>query len=186
MERQAQLPVRRESLSVDESQLLEIGYLGKAHGLAGELRLTLHHPDGDALDSVERLVVRQQGRYHELVLESIRGGTGSPALVAFEGVASRNEAELLKGATVFVYRADLPALEPGEYYLSDLVGAIVVAPDGEVGKVVELALYPTVDSVVIRDAEGTRWEQPLVQPWIESVDVASKVIRLSSRHGLID
>lgn len=172
-------------MSVDESQLLEIGYLGKPHGLRGELRLTLHNPTGDALDCVERLVVRQRGRFEELRLEAIRGGS-SPALVAFEGLDSRNDADRLRGATVFAYRADLPPLEAGEYYLSDLVGATVVGPEGEVGKVVELALYPTVDSVVIRSAEGKRLEQPLVEPWLEGVDIATKTIRLSSLDGLIE
>lgn len=172
-------------MSIDESELLEIGYLGKPHGLRGELKLTLHNPEGDALDCVERLVVRQRGRFEVLRLEAIRGGS-NPALVAFTGMESRNDAERLRGATVFAYRADLPPLEPGEYYMSDLVGATVIGPDGEVGKVVELALYPTVDSVVIRSAEGKRLEQPLVEPWLEGVDMATKTIRLSSLDGLIE
>jgi 16S rRNA processing protein RimM len=176
---------RRDTPSIDESQLLEIGYLGKPHGLRGELRLALHNPDGDALDCVERLVVRLRGEFETLQLEAIRGGS-SPAIVAFTGVESRNDAERLKGATVFVYRAELPPLEPGEYYLSDLVGATVVGPNGDVGQVVELALYPTVDSLVIRGVTGQRLEQPLVEPWLESVDAAAKVIRLRSLDGLIE
>lgn len=176
---------RRDTASIDDSQLLEIGYLGKPHGLRGELRLTLHNPEGEALDCVERLIVRSNGRSEELAVEAIRGGSNA-VLVAFSGVESRNDAERLKGATVFVYRADLPPLEAGEYYLSDLVGATVLGPAGEVGKVVELALYPTVDSVVIRGVEGQRLEQPLVEPWLESVDAEAKLIRLRSLDGLIE
>lgn len=168
-----------------DADLLEIGYLGKPHGLRGELRLTLHNPEGDALDCVERLVLRLRGQLEELELEAIRGGS-NPAIVAFKGVESRNDAERLKGATVFVHRADLPPLEPGEYYLSDLVGAQVIGPEGEVGHVIELAMYPTVDSVVIRGQSGQRLEQPLVEPWLESVDAAAKVIRLRSLDGLIE
>src|SRR5690606_25855924 len=41
---------RAGSVAVDDGELLEIGYLGKAHGLQGELKLTLHNPDGEALD----------------------------------------------------------------------------------------------------------------------------------------
>jgi 16S rRNA processing protein RimM len=107
-------------------------------------------------------------------------------LVAFRGLASRDDADRLKGGTAFVYRADLPPLEAGEYYLSDLVGARVVGPDGDVGEVIELALYPTVETVVIRGVEGQRLEQPLVEPWLESVDAAAKIIRLRSLDGLIE
>lgn len=170
---------------IDASQLLEVGYLGKPHGLRGEIRLTRHNPTGDTLDCVERLVVRVQANYEVLAIESIRGGE-NPALVAFDGFESRNDVERLRGATVFAFRSELPPLEPGEYYLSDLVGATVVGPDGEVGRVVDLVLYPTVDSLVIEDGSGKRVEQPLAEPWLESVDAAARVVRLRSLDGLID
>lgn len=176
---------RRDVTSLDESELLEIGYISKAHGLRGELRLTLYNSDSDALDCTERLVVKQRGVQQLLKLTSIRGGT-NPVLVCFEGVESRESAEQLKGATAFVFRCDMPPLEPGEYYLSDLVGSRVVGPGGDVGVVTELVLYPTVDTLVIADPTGKRLEQPLVEPWIESVDATAKVIRLRSVDGIID
>lgn len=176
---------RRDVTSFDDSELLEIGYIGKAHGLRGELRLTLHNSESDALDCTDRLVVKQQGVQQLLTLTSVRGGT-NPVLVCFEGVESRDGAEQLKGATAFVLRCDMPPLEAGEYYLSDLVGAQVVGPAGDVGVVTELALYPTVDSLVIADPTGKRLEQPLVEPWVESVDARAKVIRLRSLDGIIE
>lgn len=182
----AKAPAKRRDVIIPDEELLELGYIGKAHGLGGEVRLSLHNPDGETLDCIERLVVRQRGGApHMLRLLSIRGGT-NPVLVAFEGVSSREEAERLRGSTAFAFRSDLPPLEPGEYYLSDLVGARVVGPDGEVGVVAELALYPTVDALVIRDAAGKRLEQPLAEPWIESVDSEAKLVRLRTLDGLIE
>lgn len=176
---------RAGSVAVDDGELLEIGYLGKAHGLQGELKLTLHNPDGEALDCIERVVARREGLNEVFILRSLRGGS-NPVLVSFEGVDSREDAERLRGTTVFAFRAELPPLEEGEYYLSDLIGATVVGPEGDVGVITDLALYPTVDSVVIETPEGKRVEQPLVEPWIESVDTAAKVVRLSSLDGLLE
>jgi ribosomal 30S subunit maturation factor RimM len=76
-------------------------------------------------------------------------------------------------------------LAAGEYYLSDLVGAEVVAPDGVVGKVVELGLHPSVDTLIIETADGTRVEQPMVETWVKSVDTTGGRVELSSRDGLI-
>lgn len=165
--------------------LLEIGYIGKAHGLYGELRLGLYNPDGDAMDHVERVVVETAGKQRCFALTGVRGATDA-TLIALEGVDSRNDAEMLRGSKVYVFRADLPTLDPSEYYLSDLVGALVVGPDGPVGQVVEVALHPTVECVVIRNEAGQRLEQPLLEHWVESVDVSAKQIRLRNLDGLIE
>lgn len=166
-------------------ELLEIGYVGKAHGLYGELRLVLYNPHGEAMDHVERVVLETAGKKECCALTGVRGATQA-TLISLEGVDSRNAADALKGAKVYVFRADLPALDASEYYLSDLVGAEVIGPEGTLGHVVEVALHPTVECVVIRSAEGKRLEQPLMEPWVESVDVNAKQIRLSSLDGLID
>jgi 16S rRNA processing protein RimM len=166
-------------------ELLEIGHVGKPHGLHGELRLVLHNPHGDALDHVERLVLEIGGKQQCRTLISVRGATLA-TLVSLEGVESRNDADVLKGAKAYVVRAELPELDPAEYYLSDLVGAEVIGPEGSVGHVVEVALHPTVECVVIRDPAGKRLEQPLLEPWVEAVDVKARQIRLSSLDGLIE
>lgn len=166
-------------------ELLEIGYVGKAHGLYGELRLVLYNPHGEAMDHVERVVLEAAGKQECRVLTGVRGATQA-TLISIEGVDSREAADVLKGAKVYVFRADLPELDASEYYLSDLVGAEVIGPEGTLGHVVEVALHPTVECVVIRSSEGKRMEQPLMEPWVESVDVNAKQIRLSSLDGLIE
>ena len=50
-------------------------------------------------------------------------------IVELAEVTSREAAEQLKGARVLVPRAELPALEPGEFYVEDLVGMEVRAVD---------------------------------------------------------
>jgi 16S rRNA processing protein RimM len=91
----------------------------------------------------------------------------------------------LHGATVSVARSVLPPLEPGEYYLIDLVGAKVVGPDGEVGEVTGIVSHPTVDVVVLRLNDGSSAEQPLSEPWLQSVDATERRIVLSSLDGLM-
>lgn len=151
----------------------------------GELRLALHNPEGDTLDYVERVVLELAGKQECRVLTGVRGATQA-TLISLQGVETRNDADLLKGAKVSVFRDDLPALDASEYYLSDLIGAEVFGPDGSLGHVVEIALHPTVECVVIRSALGKRMEQPLMEPWVSSVDVNAKQIRLSSLDGLIE
>jgi len=84
-----------------------------------------------------------------------------------------------------VAREVLPALEPGEYYLVDLVGARVVGPDGDVGEVTSVVSHPTVDVIVLKLADGRTAEQALSLPWLAEVDVAARRVVLSSLDGLM-
>lgn len=166
---------------------MEVGFVARAHGIHGELRIGLHYKESDAIEQVKELWLRarEQSTSRSHPIQALRRVT-SAYLVRLEGVPNRTEAERLKGATVSVNRADLPALDPGEYYLADLVAAEVWAPEGLVGTVIDIGLHPTVDSVVIKTSDGARLEQPLIDPWLKRVDAAAGRIDLHSRDGLID
>ena len=106
-------------------------------------------------------------------------------LLKLAQVDSRDAAETLRDARISVARDALPALEQGEYYLVELVGARVVAPEGLLGEVVEVRVYPTVDALVVRTPDGEVVEQPLAEPWVESIDPAEGLVSLSSAEGLL-
>ena len=88
-----------------------------AHGVKGELRLKLF---ADSVDSLARHSHFQVGG-RELALKDIKGG-GKTAIARFEGISDRSAAEALRGSLVEIEREQLPPLEPGEYYHSDLIG----------------------------------------------------------------
>lgn len=163
---------------------LEVGRVSKAHGITGELRIVPHWESSDALERVTQIWLTLNGQ--RLVYELERARPVPRAyLVKLRGVNDRNAAEALHGATVSVPRSVLPPLEPGEYYLIDLVGVKVVGPDGEIGEVTGVASHPTVDVVVVRLADGSSAEQPLSEPWLQSVDVAERRLVLNSLDGLM-
>jgi len=164
---------------------VEIGRLTRPHGVRGEVRVLLHFAGSDTLEHVREvtLVKRDGSRSVRRVLSARRADKAM--LLRLEGVLDRDAAESLRGVGVAVPRSALPTPEPGEYYLSDLVGARVVAPDGEVGEIVEVRMHPSVDSVVVRAPDGTLLEQALTEPWIVRVDTDNGIVELSSRDGLI-
>ncbi|HYQ40583.1 MAG TPA: ribosome maturation factor RimM [Polyangiaceae bacterium] len=169
--------------SVD-SPALEVGRVSKAHGITGELRVVPHWESSDALDQVEQIWLTQGGKRTAYAVERARA-VPKGYLVKLRGVDDRNAAEALQGALVSVARSALSPLEPGEYYLVDLIGAKVFGPDGEIGEVTDIASHPTVDVIVVRLADGTSAEQPLSEPWLSSVDIAARQVILSSLDGLM-
>lgn len=165
--------------------LVEIGRVTRPHGIRGELRVQLHWPESDAFEHASSVTLERDGRtlFSGKVVFARRAEKA--VLLKLQGVDGRNAAESFRDALVSVPRSALPPLEPGEYYLCDLVGAKVVAPGAEVGEVVEVRAHPSVDTIVVKTPDGTLLEQPLTDPWVVSVDAENKLVELSTLDGLI-
>jgi 16S rRNA processing protein RimM len=164
---------------------IEIGRVTRAHALAGELRVEPHWAGSESLFEVEEVRLERDGRPPVLARVESARPNNKAVLLKLAGIDDRTAAEALRGARVWIERSRLPESDSGEFYLCDLIGARVYAPDGEVGAVVEVRLHPSVDCLVIRTPDGTLVEQPLAEPWLEHVDVDAKRVELSTRDGLI-
>lgn len=164
-----------------------LAVVGRAHGVRGELRAHPFSEDSDLLGQVDEVLVRfvdgpRRGEAHEVSLDSVRPGNDA-LLVKLHGVDDRDAADEVRGAQLCVRRADFPPLEEGEFYACDVVGAEVVLDGEVVGFVESLQTYPTVDLLVVV-ARGGRYEIPLVDGYVDRVDVDAGKVVLRTLDGL--
>ena len=114
------MPRSRSSSSTDET-LLEVGRIGRPHGIRGEVAVSL------VTNRLERL---DPGSVLHTDLGPVVVVTSRPHqgrhLVRFEDVATRDGAERLKG---LVLRAE-PIDDPGELWVHELIGGNVVDQHG--------------------------------------------------------
>lgn len=165
---------------------LEVGSVSRAHGVHGELRVSLHWTESDALQPGRELLLRgPDGSERRRVVQRVRPANRA-LLLKLEGVDDKDAADGLRGFSIHVSRHELPAPGPDEFYLSDLVGATVLFGDRVIGRVEDVRTHPTVDSMLIRSGEGKLLEQPLAEHWLEAVDTAAGEVRLSTLDGLIE
>ena len=123
-----------------------------AHGVKGEVRLKLFSDSVAGL--VQHAKVYVGGVEHRLL--GVRDG-GKTAIARFEGVADRSAVEALRGQLVEVERGDLPPLEEGEYYHSDLIGLPCVDREGQtVGVVISVENFGAGDLLEIEFPNGRR------------------------------
>jgi len=157
---------------------IEIGKISKAHGIRGEVVLVTHDPESDLLDALETIWV---GGVARRIVEA--RGTTRGWLVRFEGIATRNDAELLRGQRVEVDREAL-VLEDDDILLSDLVGCRVEKLDGSPwGTIHEVTNGAMQDLLVIHDGELERL-LPLVDEFVKHIDVAAGVVTVDPPEGL--
>ena len=152
------------------SERIEIGGVARAHGIRGEVVIVTHDPDSDTLASVESIWIGGVERKVAGVRDTQRGW-----LVQLDGIATRNDAEALKGQPVEVAREAL-ALDDDDVLLHDLVGLEVRRVDGTPwGKVAEIMIGAHQDLLVIHDGEIERL-LPLVDQFVTNVDLEAGVV----------
>ena len=158
------------------SATLVVGYVARAHGIAGEVAIRTFDAASEALDAVERLVLRgRDGVEREFTVLGARAAS-KEVLLTLASVASRSAAEALRGSTVLVYREDLSPPEEGEYFQGDLVGLSAVSVEGaRLGKVEEVWNAGPVPTLVIRGDAGELLV-PFADDFVSSVDLESGVV----------
>lgn len=164
---------------------MPIGVVGRAHGLAGEVRVALYNPESEALSEAEavHLEARDGSRSERRVLRAHPHGRGM--LLALEGVSSRREAEALRGATLLLPRGALPTPDEDEYYDLDLVGLTARSPDGvALGRVVAVEHLPASDAVTLALDDGTFVDVPFREPFVRAVDLEAGLLELEIPEGL--
>ena len=135
-----------------EGQRVALAAVAGAHGIKGEVRLKLFAASAASLAHHAALLVG--GR--EIALHSVRDG-GKTAIARFEGIATREAAEALRGSLVEVDRAALPPLEEGEYYHADLIGLPCVDASGAaLGIVVAVEDFGAGELLEVERAGGQR------------------------------
>jgi 16S rRNA processing protein RimM len=118
----------------------------------------------------------------------VRGARMKPAgiILSIEELRDRTDAEDARGASLVALREHLPVLEPGEWYLADLVGCEVVTEDGErLGSLEEVLHLPANDVYVVRGGKRELLV-PATDEVVRNVDLKSKRMTIRLLPGLAD
>ncbi len=157
---------------------LEVGRIGKAHGLRGEVVVTpiTNHVERFAVGSVLHVddraltIVTSRPQQHRFV-------------VRFEGIDDRNAAEALRGR--FVHADPLESAPDDELFVHELIGAAVVGPAGEpYGSVVSVEANPAHDQLVLDS--GALVPMVFVVEHTPAVDAQAATIVIDPPAGLFE
>lgn len=160
------------------SRFVPLGDVLRPHGIAGELRVRLHNEESDLLLHAKSVVLRDGKGVERRVRVASARRSNKALLLRLEGVASRNDAEALRGTTLGLPRDELPPPEDDEVYLCDLEGASVREGDVEIGRVSEIRPYPTCHVLVVERPTSPPLDIPLLPMFVREVDVEHGIIQV--------
>ncbi len=160
--------------------LVLVGYVTGAYGIQGWVRIKPYSADADAMlhaktwwlnKPVLRDVDMMQAKIH-----------GEDVVAQLMGVADRNAAEALKGATVQVRRSHFPPLSNDEFYWVDLIGLEVENLQGEhlgtVSDLMDNGAHPIlrVAAPVLPGVDTKESLIPFVDQFVKTVDQEARKI----------
>ena len=141
-----------------------------AQGLKGEVKAKLFTATPDALPRYGVLHTRDGRR---LKITAFRPAKEGEAVIAFEGVGDRNQAEALKGTELFVDRDALPNPADDEFYHADLIGLEVRDSEGRVlGKVIALHNFGASDVLEFSRSDGDSVHLAFTKETVPEIRVA--------------
>jgi 16S rRNA processing protein RimM len=157
----------------DDPVLLEVGRVGRAHGLRGDVHVVAVTNIAERFAPGSRLVVGDA----TLVVQSARTA-GNGWVVHFGGVDDRNAAESLRGRAVRA--VPLPHAPEGALFVHEVIGADVRDRSGtRIGRVEAVQANPAHDLLVLDS--GTLVPMVFVveyQPGTVVVDVPAGLLDL--------
>lgn len=151
---------------------IQVGVIGRAHGVRGLVKITSHTVEPADLTAYGPLS-DAAGRYCTLHWKA--EGVAEVSWIV-DGVAvkvtDRSAAEKLTNTKLFVDRSALPPADADEYYLTDLIGLSAIDPAGKpIGTVTIVHDYGAGASLEIQQSVAAPLLVPFTAVCVPTVDI---------------
>lgn len=163
--------------------LICVGAIAGAFGVRGEVRLKSFCAEPAAIAEYAPLSTEDGTRsFTVTITRRVKNGFAA----RLGGVASKEEADALRGVQLFAPRSRLPSLPDDEYYHADLIGLEVFDTGGApLGTVLAVQNHGAGDLLDIRPAAGGETVLlPFTMANVPTVDLAARRIVADPPDGL--
>ncbi|MGR3661384.1 MAG: ribosome maturation factor RimM [Paracoccaceae bacterium] len=160
-----------------------VGAIAGSFGVTGEVRLKSFCAEPEAIADYAPLYTEDGAREFTVkILRPIKNGFA----VHLSGIKTKEQADALKGVSLFADRDQLPSLPDDEYYHTDLIGLTVFDTGGiELGKVVDVLNHGADDLLEIRTTDRSDTVLlPFTEKAVPTVDLASGRIIADPPEGV--
>jgi len=174
---------------LEKNSIVQIGKIVGVHGLKGTLKV---YPYSDDFVSLFKpgifLLLRSSNKLEKSYEVNWVKPYKRLILVSLNQIRNRNLAEELAGYEFFINKSELPELDWGTYYWSDIIGlSVYTTADKYVGIVESIIPTGSNDVYVVKDSDRDH-ENEILIPALESVvlriDLELKTIRVNLPDGL--
>jgi 16S rRNA processing protein RimM len=185
--------------SSSNAAFITIARVAKVQGRVGEVAAELHTDFPERFEQRRILYAWTAGsdQRRELHLEEYWPHKGG-IVFKFEGVDSIEEAEKLLGLEIQIPATERAELEEGAFYVSELLGCLVVAigpaegsaeagSERNIGTVVDVNFGAgTAPLLIVNSESGQEFMIPFVESFTRKLDVKAKRIEMQLPEGMLE
>lgn len=179
----------------DQTAFVRVGRVKDAHGLKGELFITLFAGEAAWLKKLKTLRLIKPGidsmqapalnaEAKELTVKSARSHKNGIIVISPE-IKGRNEAETWKGWWLEIPRQFLIANRGEQIFLIEIQNFNVhVSGKGVIGPITGFSSNGAQDLLLVKTAQG-EFEIPFVEAFVTKIDYDNKVVEMDLPEGLL-
>lgn len=166
---------------------VKVGFLGKAHGVKGELKLKVDDAFIDDFDNADVVFVNLRGHYAPFFVESIRAPNNP--IIKFEDTDSKESAMLIQHKPIFLRESDIEVFEEAEeieLMYQHCIGFMLMDEKlGDLGDIKNIESYPQQEMAVINYNQKETLV-PLNEYIITQIDEENKTVQVALPDGLLN
>ena len=155
-------------------QFVEAGEIVTTHGVRGEVKVLTWLDDPEMLCEFDRC--RIDGVAYKMESVKVQKTCN---LVKLQGVDTMEDAQLLRGKIMELYREDI---DDGVIFAAELIGVEVFADGAAIGTITEVLDYPGNSVYVVKGQQ--EYMIPAVKEFILATDLAANTMQVKLIEGM--
>ena len=168
------------------NDFVTLAVIVKTQGRHGEIAAEIHSDTpGRLYAGMKILALAEEGSRRELQIDNVWPHKNWLVL-KFAGVDSISDAEVLIGCELQLPATERAELEPGAFYVSDLVGCALFDRGREVGVVSDVRFGAGEAPLLVVGSGKDEHEIPYAQAFLDRVDLEHKRIEMKLPEGLLE
>ncbi len=162
----------------------KVGFIGKSHGLKGELKFKIEAEFLEDFSEIDVIFVEIRGKKTPYFIESIRAPNNP--IIKFEDIESKEAAMILQHKAIFMKASDIrEKTVASDLFYSKYIDYLIKDKTlGNLGKIETIEDFPQQEMAIIT-FEGNDVLIPMNDLFIVNIDDKSKVIEMDLPEGLV-
>ena len=167
------------------TKYLEIGQIVNTFGIKGMVKVKPFTDNIERFSNLEKIYIKNKSGQTEYKIQEVKYHKNM-VLIKFEGIENPEQADLLRNSYLIVDREAEEPLEPGRYYIVDMIGLDVFTDDNEcLGKLQDIYNTGSNDIYVVKNELGKQVLLPAIEDVIKNIDMDNKKVIVHLIPGLV-
>lgn len=167
------------------TKYLEIGQIVNTFGIKGMVKVKPFTDNIERFNNLEKIYIKNKSGQTEYKIQEVKYHKNM-VLIKFEGIENPEQADLLRNSYLIVDRETEEPLEPGRYYIVDMIGLDVFTDENEyLGKLEDIYNTGSNDIYVVKNELGKQVLLPAIEDVIKNIDMDNKKVIVHLIPGLV-